>query len=152
MPERLLQDAGDVVSNVGSNVVNRGIPNRTVFECRGIASRAARLVDAIEPAPGHARRSWTPSSASPCRRWETPSGTESAKVPKARRDGLQFVCWGVSWRASARSSSTPHSSGAARSVVTSRGRSRPAYIASNNLVAAGTLRRFDTYTLMTWPC
>jgi hypothetical protein len=37
-------------------------------------------------------------------------------------------------------------------VVTSLGRSRPVNIVSKNLVAAAPLRRFETYTSMTWLC
>ena len=62
-----------------------------------------------------------------------------------------FAYWVVSWSTSGRRSSTTRSSGAARSVVTSVGRSRPANIISKNLVAAATLRRFETNTSMTWP-
>jgi hypothetical protein len=55
-----------------------------------------------------------------------------------------FAYWAVSCSASGRRSSTTRSSGAARSVVISLGRSRPTSIVSKNLVAAATLRRFDT--------
>jgi hypothetical protein len=47
--------------------------------------------------------------------------------------------------------STTRSNGAARSAVTSLGRPRPANIVSKNLVAAAMLRRFETWTSMTWP-
>jgi hypothetical protein len=118
------------------------------------------------------RRGWrasTPSSWWPRRRfWMnalpriTNVAVRSVRRPRIGRSRALSRRWShslrlfaycvVSWRASGTSSSTTRSNGAARSVVISSGRSRPASVVSNDLVAASTLRRFDTYTSMTWPC